>query len=247
MKTPTAIAEFIALSRELIRRIEETQTTTLLAAAELIAGSLARDGVLFTIGTGHSYFLAAEPFLRAGGLFPVQQVVSGTLSMVDGSARSSRVERLPGFAECVMAEYDMRPGDVLLVISNSGRNAVPIEAALYARERRMGVIALTNVAHSLAEPSRHPSGKRLLDVADIALDNCGVSGDAALKLPGLEPLLAPTSTIAGALLINCLMAQVAANLVERGQAPRIRVSANVDHLSGPRVSSEPPSRPTKHI
>jgi len=224
----TAIVDFIDLTIGVIQEIQKSQRAALASAANLVANCIASDGMMFTIGTGHSYFLAAEPFCRAGGLAPVQQVVSGTLGMVDGSARSSAVEKLCGFAEAVLSEYDIRKGDVLLVVSNSGRNAVPIESALYARQQGASVIAVTNVAHSMSEPSRHPSGQRLLDVADIVLDNCGVHGDAALALDGLNLKVGPTSTIAGAVLINALMAQVTANLIAMGRTPPVLQSANVD-------------------
>lgn len=222
------IHAFFQQSNEIMRRLQETQEGPLTEAAELIANSIAGGGLLFALGTGHSYYLAGEAFARAGGLWPVQMIACSNLSMVDGSARSSRTERLEGYAACILADYDMRAGDVLLAISNSGRNAVPLEACLYARERGLKTIALTNVAHSQAESSRHSSGKRLAEVADIVLDNCGVHGDSAVSLPGLPYAVGPTSTVTGALLVNAMITQVVANLIDRGIEPPILVSANVD-------------------
>lgn len=219
---------FFAASAAIMQRLQQTQLPALRQAAAVITDSIAGGGLLYTFGTGHSYYLAAEPFARAGGLWPVQVVACSNLSMLDGSARSGRTERLEGYAACLLADYDLRPGDVMLVISNSGRNAAPIEAALYARERGLRVIALTNCTHSLAEPPRHPSGQRLLDVADVVLDNCGVHGDASVELEGLDLKVGPTSTIMGATLIHALMTEVVANLLARGIEPPVLISGNVE-------------------
>jgi uncharacterized phosphosugar-binding protein len=219
---------FIAVSESMIQQIRETQMEAVEQAANLITECIVADGVLFTIGTGHSYYLAAESFARAGGLWPVQVIGSGSLAMIDGSARSGRMERLEGLAACVLPDYDMRAGDVIMVISNSGRNAVPVEAALYARERGLKVIALTNVAHSMAEVPHHSTGKRLSEVADVVLDNCGVHGDAAVEVAGLAYRVGPTSTVTGALLIQAVVTQVIANLLERGIQPPVLISGNVD-------------------
>lgn len=224
----TGTDAFFQVMNEMIKRLEETQTGTIRQAAELVTESLANGGILFTVGTGHSYYLAAEPFARAGGLWPVQVVACANLSMIDGSARSSRTERLEGYIGCVLPDYDMRPGDVMMIVSNSGRNAVGIEAALYAREKGLKTIAVTNVEHSRAESSRHSSGKKLMDLADVVLDNCGPHGDASVTLPDLPFKVGPTSTITGAILIQAMVTQVVSNLQARGVTPPVLISGNVD-------------------
>lgn len=248
MNTVSAVAYIDAVT-DLVDKIRETQLANLDEAARLISDSLAADGVVFTFGSGHSYSLALEAFSRAGGLGPVQLIVSPALAMVEGAERSSRVERLTGFAEALLPDYDLRQGDVLIVISNSGRNAVAIEAALHARELGLKIIAITNVEHSRSEPSRHASGKRLMEIADVVLDTCGVHGDAILEIPGVAGRVAPTSTVAGAIFVNALVAQVAQNLAATGISPPILVSANIDTPAPRGVAqawSDRTQRPIKH-
>jgi len=232
----------------ILERIQRTQLAAIRQAASAVADAVSNDGLLFTLGTGHSYSLAMEAFARAGGLLPVQQIVCSNLSMVDGSARSGRTERLEGYAACILDDYDMRAGDVMLVVSNSGRNAVPIEAAMIARDRGLTVIALTNLTHSRAVASRHSSQQRLCDVADIVLDNCGMPGDAVVSFPQLAQRVAATSTVAGAMLVQSLVAEAVSILIARGITPPILVSANVDSPLREKVKQEVTnlSRPLKH-
>jgi uncharacterized phosphosugar-binding protein len=135
--------------------------------------------------------------------------------------------RLPGYAWIVLSKHSLHAGDVLLVASNSGLNAVPIEAALEAHRLGLKVIALTSLTHSRAVPARHPSGKKLYELADIVLDNGGCRGDAALHLPDLEGAVGPTSTTIGAAILHWLEVEVICSLQRRGITPGIALSANV--------------------
>jgi uncharacterized phosphosugar-binding protein len=114
----------------------------------------------------------------------------------------------------------------LVVASNSGRNAVPIELALGAKARGVRTVAITNRAQSFAWPSRHASGKRLAEVADVVVDNCGVDGDAAVDLPGYPFRIGPPSSITGMLIINLIVAQAIEFAVLAGTAPEAFISSN---------------------
>ena len=122
----------------------------------------------------------------------------------------------------------MRPGDVVLVISNSGRNASPIEVAMEAREAGLKVIVLTSLDMSKATTSRHPSGKKLYELADLVLDNGGVPGDAAIDAAGFAYKVGPTSTMSGALILNLLSMEIIENLIAMGVTPPTYVSQNAD-------------------
>jgi uncharacterized phosphosugar-binding protein len=122
----------------------------------------------------------------------------------------------------------LKQGDLLVLHSVSGRNTVPVEMAMEAREQGVFTIALTNIRYSSAVTSRHESGKRLFEVCDLVIDNGGVPGDAAVSLPGLPEAMGPTSTAAGSALLNGLLIEAVERLLARGITPPVFLSANVD-------------------
>jgi uncharacterized phosphosugar-binding protein len=135
---------------------------------------------------------------------------------------------MEGYGLVALSQQDLRAGEVMVVISTSGRNPVPVDVALEARRRGLKVVALTSVAYSRAAKSRHSSGKVLCDVADVVIDTCGVPGDAVLGLPGVAVKFSPVSTVIGAAVLNAVMARVVELLVERGVEPPIFLSGNLD-------------------
>ena len=209
-----------------LEQVRSTQATALETAAGWLGEALARDHWLYAFGTGHSHLLAEEIFYRAGGLARATPMLDSKLMLHDHAIAATYVEREVGYAEKLLALYPVEAGDLLLVASNSGRNSVPTELASRARERGLKVVAITNLQHSNAWPSRHPSGKKLADVADLVIDNCGVPGDAAIAMPGLPTLVGPTSTITGAFIVNAIIVQGIANALARGFTPEIYISSN---------------------
>ncbi len=137
------------------------------------------------------------------------------------------MERLPGVASVLLDRHDLREGEVLIVVSNSGINAVPVEIAIEAKQKGLFVIALTSLAHSRKVPARHASGKRLFEVADLYLDNCGETGDAAVVYPGWNGKVGPTSAVAGIFLINQIICRVVERYLAEGLTPPVYVSANL--------------------
>jgi uncharacterized phosphosugar-binding protein len=128
----------------------------------------------------------------------------------------------------VLERYVINDGDVMIIASNSGRNSVPVEMAIAAKARGLTVIALTSLQHSQSQASRHPSGRRLFEIADIVLDNCGVVGDAALEIEGIPGRIGATSTVIGAALLHALIYRVVQKMMAKGIEPDITISANVD-------------------
>ena len=223
-----AIDRYRALVGAQMDAAVSTQRPVLEAAAARIADALVAGRFLYAFGTGHSHMLAEEIFYRAGGLACAAAILDPPLMLHEGAAASSDREREPGYAARLLARYPLAAGDVLVVASNSGRNAVPVEMALAARERGLTVIALTSLAHSRAFPSRHPSGKRLFEVADLVLDNQGIPGDAGLELPGLPRRVGPTSSLTGILLLNALVVRAIELALDRGHCPDVYASSNAD-------------------
>lgn len=223
----TAAERYFELLVEHLAQVRSSQAAALARAAEAIADRLAAGGTLWTVGCGHSALLAQEVYYRAGGLMLVNFLpLPGTLLHERPAPMTSRLEKLPGLAERVLQESPVKPGDAMIVISTSGRNAAPVEAALVARERGVLVVGVTSGAYAGA-PSGHPSGKSLAEAADLVLDTLVPVGDAALELPGLAERTGPLSGAVGAALMQALMVQVLESLLARGITPPVFESGNV--------------------
>lgn len=212
-----------------LEKVMATQSAALDQAAQWIAESLKANGVLHIFGGGHSQLLGEELMFRAGGLAPVNAILDINFSLMGGGppTRSTALERMEGYAKLVLDRYDLCPGEVLIVVSQSGINAAPIEAAMEGKARGLKVIALTSVEQSAQAKSRHSSGKRLFEVADLVIDNCVVPGDACVEIALGIPKAAPLSTVVGAAILQALVAEVAKRLYDAGVEPPIWLSANV--------------------
>lgn len=219
---------YFAVIHTLLNEAESRNAAALTQATDALADCLANGGIFHTFGTGHGHMLAEELFYRAGCLVAVNAILDPGLMLHVSALSSSHLERLPGYAALVLERYAVTAGDVLLVASNSGRNSVPVEMALAAKTRGLTVIALTSMKHSQSQASRHPSGKRLFEVADIILDNCGEIGDAAIEVEGLPGRIGATSTVVGAALLHEMVRATVGKMLVRGVQPDITLSANVD-------------------
>lgn len=211
-------SDYLSHAQRLLKTIQESQLDTVLEAASWISDSLLAGGVFHVFGSGHAHISAIEAHGRAGGLVPVQPI---------NDPMGGRAERLEGYAAVLLNQYEVRDGEVIIIFSNSGINPGPIEMALEAKERGLKVIAVTSLAHTQSASSRHSSGKKLYQVADLVIDNCGMVGDAAIEVPGFPGRAGATSSITGVAIVNAITVQVAENLASRGVTPPILISANV--------------------
>lgn len=206
--------------------VETTQRAGIERAAVWVGEALRTDRFFWAFGTGHSHMLAEEIFYRAGGLAKAAPILEGKLMLHDNAIEATYLERESGYAQRILNQYPLAAGDVLLVASNGGRNAVPVEMALEARQRGVRTVALTNLSQSRNWPSRHSSGKRLFEVADLVIDNCGVDGDAAVALPGFDFKVGPPSSITGMLIMNLIVVQAIENCLKAGASPEVFISSN---------------------
>lgn len=214
-------------TEKVLDEIATTQMGAIEKAASAIANSLSHGGLLYLFGTGHSASVAVEPFHRAGSLVPVRPIVEHAMTLHSSPKKATALERLEGYAGIILDDSGIRPGDSLIVISNSGINSVPVEMALGAKSRGVTVIAITSVRHSKAESSRHPSGKRLYEAADIVVDNCSIPGDAMLDTCASPIKIGPTSTLAGIAIVNAISVKVIGKLHEMGIEPPVMMSSNI--------------------
>jgi len=222
----SAIEDFYTTTQAALGRLRSTQWEAITTVGNWLGESLARDGWLYVFGTGHSHLVAEEVFYRAGGLAHAVPMLDPRVMLHENAIQATYTEREQGFAAQLMARYPVAAGDVLVVVSNSGRNAVPIEMAMLGREKGLRVAAILNRAQSDLWPSRHPSGRKLADVAEVVIDNCGPDGDAWLKLPGMPDAIGSTSSMMGLLIIQLLLVHAVEVSLGRGVVPEMYISSN---------------------
>lgn len=225
MMTDTATAR--TYLEELTARIGALFTANAEAitrAADAVEATARKDGLVYVFGTGHSHMLAEEVYYRAGGLALTVPILAAATMLHEGAVASTAFERMPGMVCPILDRYPIGPHDVLFVVSNSGVNAAPVEAAVIGKERGATVVAITSETYS-REAARGRT--RLADIADIVLDNGAPSGDAIVPVPGSGLKVGPVSTAIGAALINAVLAEVAARLQASGAGAPIYLSANM--------------------
>ena len=225
--TTSPVEQFATTVQEMLHRTTEQQGDAIRAGGALVFRTLELGGLVHTFGTGHSHLLAEEIFSRAGGLLPVNVIQSAPLMLHEDAVASGDWERLAGVAAVLLEHAAVDPTrDTLIVVSNSGRNAVPVEAAEWARARGVPIIALTSLAHSRSQSALAPSGKKLYELADVVLDNAGQPGDSLVEVrPGLR--VAATSTILGAFLLQRVVLSAVEQCVAAGIRPPVLTSGNV--------------------
>ncbi len=212
-----------------IKELQETQGDALKDAAKLIGQAFIDRKRTFAFGSGHASLPVQEIFCRAGGLCLYNPIFIPDLHPCQYPyTRAFHMERVSGVAEAAIEAAPVSEGDVIIVVSTAGRNHAPIEMAMEAKKRGMQVIALTSVAFSKGVPSRHPSGKRLFDIADVVLDNLAPLGDACVEVPGIPAKAAPLSGILCNVVLHSLECAICDYLVDAGVKPPVFMSGNRD-------------------
>jgi uncharacterized phosphosugar-binding protein len=233
--------EFFDASQAILNRIRETQMDAIARAAEICAESIANRGLVHLFGTGHSRIPVEEIFPRHGSFPGFHPIVELSLTYhnqvvgANGQRQAMFLEKVEGLGEVILRNFIFGPHDSFMIFSNSGVNGVVVDVALGVKARGLPIIAALSVEHCSASTARHSSGQRLIDLADVVIDNCTPAGDALVKIEGLEYPVAPGSTFAFALIVNALKAMVAAELTRRGQPPLVLTSSV---LIGPQASAE---------
>ncbi len=221
------IDRYYQIVQEIQKRALEQEYSTLQRVAALMANVIRDEGRIFLFGTGHSHMLMEEAFFRAGGLAPAAPIFVTNLMLHEDPSLSGHLERMMGLAAPILDRHDPRPGELLLVISNSGVNALPVEMAVEGKRRDLTVVALCSRAYAEVAPLSE-LGRRLTDVADEVIDNHGVPGDAAVEVDGFSWRVGSTSTVVGAFLWNCLLCETARLLCESGDELPVFASHNME-------------------
>ena len=221
----TAALTYFDRTLELLDRIRRTQVTAIERAAGICADSIAAGGIVFLFGAGHSRMMCEEMTPRQGALVGFCALVELALSNhaaivgANGLRSALHLEKYEGYAEEILMSFHFGPHDAFIVISTSGIRPVIVEMAMGAQRRGLPVIAIVSREHCEQAKAAHSSGKKLIDAADVVLDNQCPPGDCVVELEGLEWRTGPTSTVTGAMLINMLRCATAERLLERGIQP----------------------------
>ena len=194
-------------------------------ASVAVAASLKNDGLIHIFGTGHSHMLAEEMFYRAGGLGAVNPILEEDLMLHKNASKSTELERDPSLASTILARHKLRKGDVFIIASNSGGNALIEAMALEVKERGLTLIAITSLNHATS-PAARAQGRKLHELADICIDNLGEVGDASISYRQIPEKTGPTSTVIGAVIVNAIVARAVEIALEDGFTPQIFSSSN---------------------
>jgi uncharacterized phosphosugar-binding protein len=228
---PDVFSQYLAAVRVAIDAIEATQLPLIREAAALFARTILKGRLVHVFGTGHSRMAVEEMFPRYGsfpGFHPIVELSMTYHNAVvgaNGQRQAMFLENVQGFGPVLWRNFATSPDDALLAISTSGCNAVTIDVAMEAKRLGMSVVALTSVAHAGVSTSRHESGQKLHEIADVVLDQQAPAGDSAVWIDGLETPVAPISSVSGCAIINLVKAEVARLLTEAGSPPKVLTAA----------------------
>ncbi len=220
---------YFAAAIDALERVRRSQANAIDKAADLFVNAIRGGNALYAFGASHSFMVAEEMVYRTGGLMLMNPIYPhGMNLLVRPMPSTSQFERLPGLGRELLGTVKVEKGDIVLVASTSGRNAVSIDLALAARERGATTIAITSIAYTDGVTSRHPDGYKLKDVCDLVIDNEAPYGDAAVPIAGFPQAVGPLSTVTGTAIANAIVAETVARLVADGYTPPVFMSANLD-------------------
>lgn len=224
-KPENASSTFFDHTLELLQELKRTQSEVIEKAAELCADRICRGGLVFLFGNGHSRMMCEEMTPRQGCFAGFVALVETSLSNhaaivgANGLRAPLYLEGFEGYADQILKSFHFGENDAMIVISTSGIRPVIVEIAKGAQERGLPVIAIVSKAHCESAKAAHSSGKKLIDYADIVIDNLCPPGDCVVELEGLEWRTGPVSTITGAMIINMIRCSTAQRMVEKGVKP----------------------------
>lgn len=228
----TLLDRYFGSLAERLETVRTTQAAAIEAAAAQCAMSIGAGKLAFTFGTGHGALPALESFPRTGTIVGFRPIVESTMISFhrvwgDMGARQYRfIHAQEGYGNAILRSHQLDPADTMILFSHSGINAVIMDIAMACRERGIALVAVTSIPHSSSTPSRHSSGKRLFEVADIVVDTGIPKADAALYIDGLDSPVGASSTSVTIAIAHAIVSLTAEKLVADGITPHVMVSPN---------------------
>ncbi len=209
---------------EILNKIKTTQFKKIETAAEMVAKTIVNDGIIYIFGCGHSHLIGLDCFYRAGGLVNVSAMLDTDLMLHNGAAKSSKMEKMSGIAESVFERYCLNEKDTLIVVSTSGKNAVPCEMAKVASKNGIKNIAVVSSAY-FDDKTETP---KLYEISDIYIDNCVPHGDAVMDITNTDVKMGSVSTAASSFILNSILIEGAELAAKNGIEPPIYKSGNIE-------------------
>lgn len=223
--------DYITGVRKIIDSIEKTQMEAIDRAVDICMNSLLNDNVVHLFGSGHSRMAVEEMYPRYGSFAGFHPMVELSLTNhhavvgSNGQRQAMYLENVEGFGKVIASNYHYGEHDSMILFSQSGTGTVVVEMALEMKARNIPIIAITSVSHSKLSKSKHSSGSKLFELADVVIDNCAVPGDAMVQIPDLETPVGPGSTIGNTVIVNQIKCKVARKLTENGRPPKVITSS----------------------
>ncbi|MPM43032.1 hypothetical protein SDC9_89704 [bioreactor metagenome] len=230
--------------QELMDAIYATQQPVIDDLAKRFADNIKNNRIIHVFGTGHSHMIGIELFCRAGGLGNVNALLDQDVLTSNGARRSGAMEKVSGVSDVIYDQYNIQKGDIMIMTSNSGRNAMPIEMAIRAKKEGVYTIAMTNLKQSEKTSSRHPSGKRLFECVDCIIDSCVPEGDSMMTVGNVKT--APGSTVSGVIILNTIVNEALQILAAEGCELPVFQSQNVDGFNNDAIYAKYEDR-VKHF
>ena len=218
--------EYMNKITEVLEKSYETNKDLIKDLSVKFAENIKTGHVIHTFGTGHAHRVGIELFARAGGLGNVDAMLDPDTLTAFGAQRSGAIEKLSGLADIIYDQYNIQKGDIMIITSNSGRNAVPIEMAMRCQKEGIYTVAVTNLEQSKNTTSRHPSGKRLFECVDAIIDTAGPTGDSMMTIGSIKT--GPASSITSMFLLNTIVTEAIKILDAEGIKAPVLQSQNVD-------------------
>ena len=230
--------------KKLIDKVVDKNQDILGEVIDLVSKTIIDDKIIHAFGTGHSHMIGLELFARAGGIANVNAMLDSTVMTSEGARRSAEIERISGFAKVIWDQHKIKKNDIFIVISNSGRNAMPIEMAELAKNNSNKVIAITSINQSSKYPARIKNQKKLYEIADYVIDNCVPSGDSIIPIG--KDFSGAVSSILGCFIVNLMVTESLKIVHKAGKKLPLFYSQNIDGISNEELFSKYERR-VKHL
>ena len=230
--------------KKLIDKVVDKNQDILNKVIDLVSKTIIDDKIIHAFGTGHSHIIGLELFARAGGIANVNAMLDSTVMTSEGARRSAEIERISGFAKVIWDQHKIKKNDIFIVISNSGRNAMPIEMAELAKNNSNKVIAITSINQSSKYPARIKNQKKLYEIADFVIDNCVPSGDSIIPIG--KDFSGAVSSISGCFIVNLIVTESLKIVHKAGKKLPLFYSQNIDGISNEELFSKYEKR-VKHL